>query len=154
MIPKKIVDLLVANGQIPRAVGRDKVMETLQLLGIGSDSEFGEFYQEYDPSLLSSDVSYEQLEDAVEAVVDGQSLDNVKPEESPLYVGSQFIWETWGLPKDFIALTSLEGEGGYIYSASDEKVYDIDSAEAGSLAKGGKVARWNSFYSFIEWYLS
>lgn len=53
--------------------------------------------------------------------------------------------------EDYVCLTSGEGEGFYLYSITDRKIYDVSVDELDDLEAGKKEARWGSFYELLEW---
>jgi hypothetical protein len=66
---------------------------------------------------------------------------------------TDFGRDIYGVPGNYICLSSGEGEGFILYSISDRKIYDISVSELDDLEQGKVEPRWNSFFDLIEWYL-
>ncbi len=66
---------------------------------------------------------------------------------------TEFVREVFGVPDAYICLTSAEGEGFYLYNKDNGCVYDVDVADIDLLIIGSLKAKWNTFFSFMEWYL-
>jgi hypothetical protein len=154
MIPADIRDLLRDRGYMPREGDTTAVRRTLVGLGIDPSSELGAFYMEYDPSVLLSAASYEQLEDVVVPVVEGQTPVDADPYETPVGMATAFVRNVWELPARFICLTTTEGEGAYLYDLTSGAIYDFALHQQNQLADGMLSPRWTSFFQFIRWYLS
>lgn len=154
MIPTQIRQLLINRGCSPRTSAEEQVRKNLVGLGINPDSELGSFYLEYNPSLLQSDTSYEQLEDVIAPAVGDASPLDIEPWKTPVGMATTFVREVWETPKDVICLTTTEGEGAYLCSLGSGVVFDFSLANQNELASGSLQPRWKSFFEFLEWYLS
>ena len=56
------------------------------------------------------------------------------------------------LSKDYLRITSIEGEGSYFYRKSTGEVYDAGWGDMSDLAAGKLRPRWHSFAEFLDWY--
>jgi len=153
MIPQHIQQLLDEQGCSQRTDDKEALRNTINALGIDPTSDLGEFYLAYDPSLLQSNSSYEQLEDVVVPVVDGAAPVEADPSETPVGMATAFVRDVWEVPQNMICLTTAEGEGAYLYDLSTKTVYDFSLSQQNELSNGTLSPRWNSFYEFLEWYL-
>jgi hypothetical protein len=109
-------------------------------LGVSPQSEFFAFYSAFNAINLHSEASYETL------------LDVSEPTAS-VARATAFVREVWELPRDFICITSCEGEGCYLYSTLTEAVYDFSLADR-ELFIRNPVPKWHTFFEFVEWFLS
>jgi len=146
MIPQHIQQLLDEQGCSQRTDDAQTIHKTLSALGIEPTSELGEFYLAYDPSLLQSNNSYEQLEDVVVPTVDGDAQVEPDPSETPVGMATAFVREVWKVPKNMICLTTTEGEGGFLYDLSSKAVFDFSLSQRIELCNGTLSPRWNSFF--------
>ncbi|GAB1266713.1 hypothetical protein [Aurantivibrio infirmus] len=140
MIPSKI-EVLLAN-QAFNFNRSDVELAKLEMLklGIEPSSEFFEFYKSVCVINLHSESSYEELSDVSEP-------------SSQVAVGTNFVHEVWKVPSEFVCITTCEGEGCYLYSKKTRSVYDFSLSEREVFIKDPKPS-WETFYDFIEWYLS
>jgi hypothetical protein len=129
------------------------VRRNLITIGLDPDSEIGEFYFEYDPTLIPSRSSNEQLEDIITPRLEGATTHDAGVWESPLGMATKFIHEVWGLPSTLICMTTTEGEGGYLCEKESGVVFDFDLADRSALIAGRLAPRWTSFYDFLRWYI-
>lgn len=138
MVPQKLVDLLIKESLgLYERIDSEKVSKTLQSLGIEADSQIYEFYTNY------------------MVCVSNAKLQKTDLNEVNMFVLSTFfIRETWGLPENFVCLSSVEGEGCYLYDKETGKVCDFDLADREAFLSGEIKQEWPDFYSFMEWYLS
>ncbi|MFK3774205.1 SMI1/KNR4 family protein [Pseudomonas sp. NPDC089406] len=113
----------------------------LKELGIDENSEFGLIYRHYYPSNFQSNTSHEFLGDIAEPY-------------NEVLEGTRFAYETWELPGNFIAFTSMQGEGCYLLDRNTGGVWDFDLAEREAFMSGNTPPTWLSFYEFLAWYLS
>lgn len=112
----------------------------MRKLDISTESEIFAFFSEFKASALYSTSSYEELMDVSEPT-------------PQIALGTSFVRDVWKLPAEYICLTSAEGEGCYLYSTQTDAVYDFALAEHESFL-WNPMPRWESFFQFIEWYLS
>lgn len=153
MISTKIRQLLTDRGYSPRTETKEQVRKNLDGLGINSDSELGSFYLNYDPSLLHSNTSYEQLQDVIAPAIGDAPPIDIEPWKSPVGMATRFVREVWIIPNDIICLTTTEGEGAYLCSMNSGVVFDFSLADQNELASGKLKPRWQSFFEFLQWYL-
>ena len=104
------------------------------------DSQFAQLYLAYKLLSFQSDVSYEEL------------IDVAKPNRA-VAVGTRFAHEIWGLPDKYVAFTSIEGEGAYLYDRENGQVWEFELASRDAFLAGMQQPKWNSFFEFMEWYL-
>ena len=69
-------------------------------------------------------------------------------------MGTEFIHEVWELPENFVAFTSLQGEGGYLLDKDSGGVWDFDLGDWEAFVAGRIPARWAGFFEFITWLLT
>ncbi|ERO62578.1 SMI1/KNR4 family protein [Pseudomonas piscis] len=140
MIPPQLVALIEAQPSFRPRPDTAGVTRALATLGIALDSEFAQIYLAYHPADFASRASYEVL------------MNIAEPSEEIL-VGTEFIHEVWELPQNFIAFTSLQGEGGYLLDKDSGGVWDFDLGDWEAFTAGRIAARWTGFFEFITWYL-
>lgn len=142
MIPLVITDLMAQQkGSVRRpAEQRAKVLNDLEQLGIGADTEFGEFFKEY---RLSGVLSRRSIE-----------LQDLSSPTSQILSTTEFARDIYGLPEGFICLSSGEGDGFIAYSRCDGRVYDVRAADIDALGRGELAPKWDSIFRLMEWYLS
>jgi hypothetical protein len=140
VIPQGLVRLI--NRQEGEVIRSDRAAaeKALRTLGIPLQSEIAEFFLNYQISLFLSRVSDEQL------------CDVASPTEE-IAQGTQFAREVWQIPDNYVCLTSVQGEGAYLYDKASGKVWDFDLASRDALLGGKLKPRWNGFFDFLSWYL-
>lgn len=141
MMPPHLVALLEAQPDYQPRTDITKATQALNTLGIALDSEFAQVYLTCYPSEFKSRASYEMLCDIAE------------PTEEVL-MGTEFIHEVWELPQNFVAFTSLQGEGGYLLDKDSGGVWDFDLTHWEDFTAGRIPARWSGFFEFITWLLT
>lgn len=149
MINDEMVLLLTSRGYRSRKDSVDSIVKVLSELGADVDSELAAFISNYDPSLLRSEQTSEQLQDALPVLEDASVEHEILPWETPIGMTTQFVREVWELPQDCICLTSTEGEGAFVYRSTTQAVYDFTLGDSSSIDR----PRWETFNQFIEWYL-
>lgn len=70
-----------------------------------------------------------------------------------IFVNTKFGREVYGVPDDFICLTSGENEAFILYSKKDKKIYEAGVEGMDALRNGEIKPVFESFYDLIEWYL-
>jgi len=139
MIPKKLKDYFENyNGDIVRQ-NKQGGLHALNQLGVDPNSEFGEFYMEYQGSFIGPRPVAELLD------IEGPAIPAI-PDQT------EYSQDRYQLPEKFLALTSDESEGMYLYNKDDQAVYDFDLGEYKDFINGKIPARWESFNSFLAWY--
>ena len=68
-------------------------------------------------------------------------------------MGTRFAHEVWELPEKYVAFTSVEGEGAYLYDKVTGQVWDFELASREAFLAGKHQPKWNSFFEFMTWYL-
>lgn len=140
MIPDTLNELVERQlGNVNR-INHDDVKNELSILGVPIESEFAEFFLKYKITLFVSDVSDEQL------------CDISKPTKE-ITDGTNFVHEVWGVPGNYICLTSCEGEGAYLYDRETGKVWDFDLESRDEFLAGNQHPMFDSFFEFMIWYL-
>lgn len=139
LVPDKIQRLVLSQkGNVVRTA-RERARAELAKLGVREGSEIHSFFSEFQIGLFISRSSYEELSDVCEPT-------------PQIWVGTQFVRDVWELPEEFICLTSVQGEGCYLYSNVTESVYDFSLAEREQFLRAPRPV-WKGFFEFIEWYL-
>ncbi|WP_265531438.1 SMI1/KNR4 family protein [Pseudomonas saponiphila] len=141
MIPQQLVTLIESQPSFRPRPDTAEVTRALNNLGIALDSEFAQIYLAYHPADFESRGSYEVL------------MDIAEPTEEIL-MGTEFIHEVWELPENFVAFTSLQGQGGYLLDKISGGVWDFDLGDREAFVAGRLPARWASFFEFIHWLLT
>jgi hypothetical protein len=135
---RKLVEQQI--GDIHRT-DRVSVMRALAALKVPIESEFAEFFLNFTVTFYQSAVSDEELCDICE------------PTEV-MADRSNFVREVWGLPEKYICMSSVEGEGCYLYDRESGWVWDFSLADRKSLVEGKSNPLFKSFFDFLVWYLS
>jgi hypothetical protein len=139
MIPQKVKDYLAKDtGQVLRE-SKQSALKTLHQLGVQQPSEFCEFYLNYQGSFISPRPVAELLD------IEGPAIPAI-PDQT------EYARDRYQLSDVFLALTSDESEGMYLYNKEDQAVYDFDLADYKAFMKGQIPARWKSFNDFLSWY--
>ncbi|NTZ07191.1 SMI1/KNR4 family protein [Burkholderia metallica] len=114
-------------------------MRALQDLGVASATDFGQFYLKYRGSFISPRPIAELLD------IEGPSIPAI-PDQT------EYVRDRYGIPEQYLALTSDESEGMYLYGKGDGAVYDLDISVLNDFIKGNVSARWAAFNDFLIWY--
>ncbi|ULT70147.1 SMI1/KNR4 family protein [Pseudomonas sp. BC42] len=141
MIPQQLIALIEAQPRFRPRPDTAEVTRALATLGIALDSEFAQIYLACHPADFESRASYEVLMD-----IDGPS--------DEILMCTEFIHEVWELPENFVAFTSLQGEGGYLLDKDSGGVWDFDLGDREAFVAGRLPARWAGFFEFITWLLT
>ena len=118
----------------------DAASAALQQLGVDPDSQMAAFFRQFCAVNMLSTSSYESLSDPCEPT-------------PQMALGTRFVREVWGLPDEYVCLTSCEGEGCYLYSTRTGAVYDFELASRERFL-AAPVETWRDFNTFIEWFLT
>lgn len=139
MIPAPVRTYLAKDtGDITR-YDRNTALQVLQGLGVDPGSEFGEFYLEYQGSFISPRPVAELLD------IEGPAIPAI-PDQT------EYARDRYQLAERFLALTSDESEGMYLYNRDDRAVYDFDLASYEDFMNGRIPPRWKTFNDFLSWY--
>ncbi|UZE09710.1 SMI1/KNR4 family protein [Pseudomonas sp. B21-053] len=141
MIPSKLIQLIEKQPADIHRLDKRSAAEALTALNISLDSEISEFFLDYKVSFFRSNSSDEQLCD-------------IAHPSNQIEVGTNFIHEVWELPENFICLTSVQGEGCYLYDKNSGKVLDFSLANRDDFLAGKQQLKWCRFFEFLTWYLS
>jgi hypothetical protein len=144
MISNKIKESLDSK-KLPRLSesGRQKYATALNELGIPPDSNAADFFLTYDETGFSGR-SY-QLYHICWAYL------NTYDYEALL----KNLWERrpWGvLPRNYIPLSSFEGEKLFIHNYEDDSVSLVDEMEINVIIANKFIPQWKSFESFLVWF--
>ena len=113
----------------------EPVAEELDALGISPGTQIATFFASYVATNLSSPVSGEELLDLCSPTPQiRETTDWLRDMNEEFY-------------QDFIALTSFEAEGGYLYNIRTGEVLEHSWPDVVD-------AIWPSFNSFMQWYLT
>lgn len=141
MIPLSIKDTLGGmDGEIDRNENEIvDVKRNLEMLGLKEDEQISQFFIRFNSCSIVSKRDFELL-------------DLCFPNDE-IFETTEWAKDVYQLPKDYICLTSGEGEGFILFSKIDSKIYDVSVSEFSSLALGKVNARWESFFELMTWYL-
>lgn len=163
MIPDKILTLLNERDYQPLSDEEQAIAaKTLRALEVDESSQLWQVYSKYSVHMLNNFDFTKRTEALCELVeVISYFVDenkNVVPRATDLadtHIGSAtlFVREVWTVPDNLVCLTSIEGEGGYLYDILTEAIYDFDLDQLNDLTTGQLQPRWKNFWSFLEWYL-
>ncbi len=117
------------------------VQEALLKLNIKHHEEINAFFSTYNLSGVLSESSNVEL------------LDLCSPTPQ-IFDATEFGRDVYDITEDYICLTSGEGEGFFLYSIEDKKVYDVNVEDLDALEAGKLEPRWNSFFDLMKWYLA
>lgn len=141
MIPADIQQLMAKQpGQVARG-DATLVGPELARIGVDEQSELGEFFRAYRVSTIASSASTEEL------------MDLLLPSHQ-VRDATEFARDTYDLAEGYVALTSGEGEGFYLYRVKSGEVFDLGVDEFDALEAGQLQPRWSNFYDFLRWFLS
>src|SRR5262245_33245450 len=101
-IPSQLKKLIEQQPGDRFRTNRAAAERALADLGVPLDSEFAQLYFAYKLMLFRSEVSNEDLRDVAEP-------------NCAVAIGTRFAREVWELPDKYVAFTSMEGEGAYLY---------------------------------------
>lgn len=139
MIPSTVDQYLAGStGDIARDDPKT-AMRALQDLGVASDTDFGQFYLKYQGGFISPRPVAELLD------IEGPSIPAI-PDQT------EYVRDRYGIPEQYLALTSDESEGMYLYGNDDGAVYDLDISDLNDFINGNISARWATFNDFLIWY--
>jgi hypothetical protein len=140
MLPIELKTLVEKQpGQVQRK-NRAAAELALSNLKVPLDSELAQFFLAYTITLFQSVVSSEQLCDIADPTHE-------------IAVGTRYIREVWELPEQFVCLSSVQGEGAYLYDLNVGSVWDFELGARDAFLTGRQSARWQGFYEFMIWYL-
>jgi len=136
-IPEQLRNLILKQpGEIFRTDKEEVILE-LRKLGVNEESQLYVFFKEFVITFYPSTTSDEELTDIMHGI----------------FMSTEFVQETWGIPDQYICLTSAEGEGCYLYSKETESVYDFSLEDRENFILS-PIPRWKTFFEFLEWFLT
>lgn len=141
MIPPSLQRLVEKQRGDFRRSDIERVERALSELGVPCTCEFAEFYRSYRVGTFHSPQTSCELVDVAE------------PSSSVALV-TEFVHEVWGLPDEYVCFSSVEGEGGYLFSKRTGEVWEFALASRKEFMKGELPPGWKSFFEFMTWYLS
>jgi len=139
MIPERVRAFLARDAGDVLRYDRQSALQALRHLGVDPTTEFGEFYLEYQGSFISPRPIAELLD------IEGPAIPAI-PDQT------DYARDRYQLPEKFLALTSDESEGMYLYNKEDQAVYDFDLSQYQACMNDEVAASWTSFNNFLEWY--
>ncbi|WP_372722238.1 hypothetical protein [Novipirellula sp.] len=138
MIPNDVVSYLESVEDAHTKWARDHAGDTaksLSEIGIAPDSTIAELYTRFGWSFRTRSARYELL----------------APSEIAEWTG--YAHDELGVPRDFIALTSNEGQGIFLMDRNSGTVYDVAYGQFDSLENGTLPPVAESFADFLVWYV-
>jgi len=141
MIPSLVeeyIDIAYKNA-IMSVDSRASAIAVLHDLGISVESEFGEFYSKYRGGFIGPKPISELLKIISEGI---PTIPNQ----------TEYVRNRYNIPAQYLAITTDEGEGMYLYNKSDQAVYDLDIGYLDEFLNNKLPARWSSFNEFLVWY--
>ncbi|MDB5707082.1 MAG: hypothetical protein JWN66_4198 [Sphingomonas bacterium] len=140
MIPADIRALCEARpGHIYQA-DNSAATSCLATLGIDPATEFHAFFSTFVIANMYPTHSRDTLAPVADSAGDPQP-------------GIAFAWEVWGIPDRFVAMTSLEGEGGYFYDKATGNIVDFELAHRADFVAGDRRILGETVFDFLRWYL-
>ena len=141
MIPESITNYLAQEGDVVLRKDALHAFEALRQIGVDENTELGEFYTKYRGGFLSPEPRPELLDIA------GPAIPAI-PDQTA------YVLDRYELPEEFVALTSDESEGMYLYNRNNKSVYDFNVGQSQELVNGEIQPRWNSFNDFLNWFFN
>lgn len=139
MIPINVKSYLSKDvGDILRGK-RQSALKVLHQLGVEPATEFGDFYLQFQGGFISPKPLAELLD------IEGPAIPAI-PDQT------EYARDRFQLPEKFLALTSDESEGMYLYNKHDQGVYDFDLTKVADFLSNRVSPRWFSFNEFLTWY--
>jgi hypothetical protein len=141
MIPVEVKANIALQGLEMLRRDRQQAQQHLGQLGIKEESAFGQFFLEYEGG-FSIGPKHKDM------------LDVVGPAYPSIGDATSFIHRAYGVPQNFICITSPEGEGFVLYDKRTESVYDTGLDELPALLSGDLQPRWQTFFDYLRDYFS
>ena len=139
MIPSKVESYLATvSGDVIRTDPKS-AERVIRSLGVDPGSELGACYLKYQGSFISPRPVAELLD------IEGPAIPAI-PDQT------DYVRDRYHVPDQYLALTSDESEGMYLYGKDDEAVYDLDIGALDDFLEGNMPARWATFNDFLVWY--
>ncbi len=133
MLPPDVQEWLRGNlpgGHAPW-LSDDAIRRELGNLGVDPSSELGYFYLNFHPGTASG---WYELHDA-----------------DVIGEWTAFAHTELGVPEEFLALTSTEGDGIVLYSRNTGQVFDVQYGQFEALAAGTLQPVAESFSGYLRW---
>ena len=67
---------------------------------------------------------------------------------------TQFVRKEFGVPSNYVALTSIEGQGVTLYNRDTEQVFDVELGHFDKLTDGTLLPVATTFSDFLKWCMS
>ncbi|QGM81037.1 hypothetical protein [Otariodibacter oris] len=121
---------------------RDSVLKSyssLDKLNIDKESDFYNFFSTYFTYGLIKRVGIESLVEVAR--------------EKEFLALNRNLKNSWNIPNEYIIFANDGYSGGYLYNTEDNSVWNFTLGEQDLLGTD-KMKHWDSFYAFLEWYLT
>lgn len=141
MIPSSVEKFLASRKVNVFRTNPASAATALKNLGVSEDSQLGEFYLKYQGAFISPKDEPELLD------IDDVAIPAI-PDQT------EYIKDVHEIPDNYLALTTDESEGMYLYDKNNEAVLDVNFEDIYLLKQGALSAKWKDFNSFISWYFS
>jgi hypothetical protein len=109
----------------------------LQELRVPLDSDFAQFYLEFGGPFIGP----RPVPELYDLVDRGGIMD-----------AREYFQDRYALGAEYLALTSDEAEGAFVYNAENGAVYDFELGQGDRFRRGEAAPRWPTFAAFLEWY--
>lgn len=139
MIPNEIAVNIGLHGLDMRRRDRLEAQHRLEQLGVEEESAFAQFFLEYEGGFALG-------------LGKKEMLDVVGPAYPSIIDVTNFVHRAYGVPHDFICLTSPEGESFVLYDKRTESVYDTGLDQLPALSSGDLQPRWKTFFDYLRDY--
>jgi hypothetical protein len=140
-VPNEVIEYMKRDlGDVVRG-DANRATTQLRQLHIDPLSEFAEFYSQYQGPFICPGDGPELLDlcgPAIPAIPDQTA----------------YVRDAHGIPERFLALTTDESEGMFLYDVPTGAVFDVDFRDIARLKAGEMKSRWRSFNDFLIWYFS
>jgi hypothetical protein len=135
MFPQDIEAWLRSNVSTEYAAhvtaSREATIQALNSLGIDENSELAHLYLHFGP-------------DAVRGWYELLQADSIS-------VNTAYAHEELGVPRHFLAITGIEGDGITLYDTRSGAIFDVEYGKFGDLAAGALEPVATSVAGFIRW---
>lgn len=145
---------MIGKGYTRREENGSDIQRALDALGVNPQSDIGWFFRTFDPTFLQSTEPLEELLDVTEPEVAGVVPPQVGPWETPVGSTTIYVREGWGVPDEYICLSTTDTDAAFLYHLPSGQVYEFVRGQYDELRSGELQPHWKTFFEFIEWYVS